>query len=1104
MKNYDRENAETSGQQRTKELLGESESRHRELVQNANSAIIRWKSDGTLTFINEYALAFFGYSREELLGRHVGILLPKQDSTGTDLTGLVRDVVEHPERYVNNINENICKDGQRVWVSWTNKPLLDERGNVAEILAIGSDITDLKRAEEEILEREQKYRSLFENMLNGFAYHMIIVDDAGKPVDYLFLEVNENFEKMTGLKRENVIGKTATEVIPDIMDSAFDWIGEYGKVALEGTELRTEQFSEALDRWFSISAYRVKERYFAVVFEDITERKLATKRISDIAKFPSENPYVVMRAAKDGSIIYINESGLKYLDEAYRPGRTFPAPWNALIAESFDSGVNRTFEMERSGSILSFIIVPVIESGYINLYGVDITERKRAEEKVRYQNNILEGVNRILREALVSDSVEELGKICLSAAAAVTGSRFGFIGEINSRGELDDIAISDMGWTACEMKNKTGHGRASAGFRVHGIYGRVILEGKPFFTNSPASHPDSIGLPAGHPPLEAFIGAPLIHEGRTIGMVALANREGGYCSEDLEALEILATAIVQVFMRKKAETELKEKQKLLEDITSTTPGIIYIFDLEDHHLVFANPGLPRYLGYEVNDIRLLGENVYEAVIHPDDLPVLGEVMAKLAEAADREAIEYEIRVRHRKDRWIWLYNTNIVFSRAADGRSKQILGIAHDITKKKEDENELKKYHQRLEELVDERTALLQITNKKLEREILIRRQAEDKLQLNYEALRQSNELLEQIFSNIYICIAYMDRDFNIIRVNTAYALTDGRPPEFFIGKNHFDLYPDEENERIFRGVVEKGGPFFVREKAFEYRGNPEKGVTYWDWSLKPVKDARGAVQGLVLSLLDVTEKKQSEAEALKAAHLACLGEIAAGVAHEINNPINGIINYAQILLDEPGKKDLVADLSKRVIKEGTRIENIVKSLLSFARQKEQVLEPAEVSIILEETLILMKSYLDKRNIRVASHIRSDIPLVLVNQQQIQQVFINLISNASYALEKRYPGYSPDKIIEITAEKKLADGRVWVEVIFQDYGTGIPADQLRMVMNPFFSTKRPKEGTGLGLSISLNIIRNHGGTIAIESVEDEFTRVSVTLPALENDTPSVL
>ncbi len=128
--------------------LQESENRYRELVQNANSAIIRWSREGMITFFNEYAQEFFGWSAEEVIGQHVSILVPDRESSGADLTGLAQDVVDHPDRYVNNINENICKDGRRVWLTWTNRALRNEDGQVAEILAIGSDITARKQAEE--------------------------------------------------------------------------------------------------------------------------------------------------------------------------------------------------------------------------------------------------------------------------------------------------------------------------------------------------------------------------------------------------------------------------------------------------------------------------------------------------------------------------------------------------------------------------------------------------------------------------------------------------------------------------------------------------------------------------------------------------------------------------------------------------------------------------------------------------------------------------------------------------------------------------------------------------------------------------------------------
>jgi PAS domain S-box-containing protein len=129
----------------------------------------------------------------------------------------------------------------------------------------------------------------------------------------------------------------------------------------------------------------------------------------------------------------------------------------------------------------------------------------------------------------------------------------------------------------------------------------------------------------------------------------------------------------------------------------------------------------------------------------------------------------------------------------------------------------------------------------------------------NEEELIQTNELLEKFFLNIGALIAYLDRDFNFIRVNETYAVAGEHPPEFFIGKNHFDLYPSLENQNIFQQVVDTGEPYLVLEKPFEYPEFPERGLTYWDWALHPVKDAAGEVRGLVLSLVDVTQRKLAE-----------------------------------------------------------------------------------------------------------------------------------------------------------------------------------------------------------------------------------------------------
>ena len=138
-----------------------------------------------------------------------------------------------------------------------------------------------------------------------------------------------------------------------------------------------------------------------------------------------------------------------------------------------------------------------------------------------------------------------------------------------------------------------------------------------------------------------------------------------------------------------------------------------------------------------------------------------------------------------------------------------------------------------------------------------------DRLEQADRALYQKEELQARFFNSMDVMIAYMDRDFNFIKVNDAYAYSSqGRTPDFFVGKNHFVLYPPAENRAIFQQVVETGIPYTVYEKQFEYLDQPERGTTYWNWSLQPVKDPEGEVEGVVLSLVDVTERKQAEQKA--------------------------------------------------------------------------------------------------------------------------------------------------------------------------------------------------------------------------------------------------
>ena len=161
----------------------------------------------------------------------------------------------------------------------TKEQLLQELKEIRKRVAEFETVETKNKVKEALRESESKYASLFENMLNGFSYHKIVVDKNDKPIDYIFLEVNEAFEHLTGFKREDIIGKKVTEVLSGIEKSEFDWIGHYGKVALTGDELRTEQYAEQLDRWYSVLGYSNKKDYFAAIFEDISERKKAEESL---------------------------------------------------------------------------------------------------------------------------------------------------------------------------------------------------------------------------------------------------------------------------------------------------------------------------------------------------------------------------------------------------------------------------------------------------------------------------------------------------------------------------------------------------------------------------------------------------------------------------------------------------------------------------------------------------------------------------------------------------------------------------------------------------------------------------------------------------------
>ncbi len=389
-----------------------------------------------------------------------------------------------------------------------------------------------------------------------------------------------------------------------------------------------------------------------------------------------------------------------------------------------------------------------------------------------------------------------------------------------------------------------------------------------------------------------------------------------------------------------------------------------------------------------------------------------------------------------------------------------------------------------------------------LHRELTDRRLAEN-------ALRESSELLEKVFSNTHLMIAYMDAAFNFIRVNRAYAEADGREPEFFAGRNHFELYPNEENRQIFQNVVDTGEPCFAYEKPFEYAKHPERGVTYWDWSLQPVKEAGGKVTGLVFTLLNVTERRRmedalrkSEEQLYHARKMDAMGRFAGGITHDFNNILTAIIGYGSMVQMKLKEDDPVMNYVKQILASSEKAANLTKSLLAFSRK--QIISPKPVNLneIIKGIEKLFRRLIGEDiGLRI---IPADVDLtVMADIGQIEQVLMNLATNARDAMPDGGHLTMETSVVEI-GEEYLRRGLFerkgrYALLTVTDTGIGMDEKTRERIFEPFFTTKEVGKGTGLGLAIVDGIINQHNGYINVYSEPGRGTTFKMYLPLIEGE-----
>ena len=381
-------------------------------------------------------------------------------------------------------------------------------------------------------------------------------------------------------------------------------------------------------------------------------------------------------------------------------------------------------------------------------------------------------------------------------------------------------------------------------------------------------------------------------------------------------------------------------------------------------------------------------------------------------------------------------------------------------------------------------------------RDITERKQAE-------EALRQSEERYRTVLEQMKEAYYEVDIAGNFTFFNNAMCRQLGYSREELMGMNYRVYTPKDNVQRMYKAFnqVYRTGRLITGFPMERIRKDGTR--IFAESSVFPLRNESGEIIGFRGIVRDITERKQAEEEkrqmeqkAQLASRLASVGELASGVAHEINNPLTGVIGYAHLLLT---RKDMPQDIRHdlETINEGAqRVAGIVRKLLTFAGQQKPEQRFANINEIISTTLDLRAYELASNNIRVAFQPARDLPMTIVDPGQLQQVFLNLIINAE-------------------TEMKLAHGRGKlsiktehignkIRISFKDNGPGIAKENLEKIFNPFFTTREVGQGTGLGLNLCHGIITEHKGRIWAESRLGRGATFFVELPIVTEDRQSVL
>jgi two-component system NtrC family sensor kinase len=364
------------------------------------------------------------------------------------------------------------------------------------------------------------------------------------------------------------------------------------------------------------------------------------------------------------------------------------------------------------------------------------------------------------------------------------------------------------------------------------------------------------------------------------------------------------------------------------------------------------------------------------------------------------------------------------------------------------------------------------------------RKNAEEKLKTSKEQYRS---LFEE--TKDFICICSPKGNFVDINPAGVQAFGYSSKEEMLVLDMEKDVYWNpEEREKLKRMLDETG---FIKDSEFEMKNkNGDKLIIRLTATVS--KDKNGKVINFMVIGRDITEQKRVGQQLIQTEKMAAMGELMSGVAHEINNPLTAMLGFTELILktNESIDTELKQDIGK-IYDAAMRVYKITTGLLRFARKEKPMKKKVFINKLVEESLSLKEYHLHVKNIRIKKFLQEELPPVNADAKQIEQVFLNILNNAEYAMAEKSDGGC------LTIRTSLESGMIKIE--FVDTGPGIPEKDIKKIFNPFFTTKPSDKGTGLGLSVSYGIVKEHGGEIYAENGKEDGAVFAIFLPLWEDD-----